>query len=332
MRERIWRHSQASYIRALATRIGVTHRGRSARLDRVLVDFGCEHSFAQASKRVVEHYGFEISPSVLRRATLKHAERAQRLLENQYDKSYRSLPTAGAEHVIAEVDGTMICTVKKGKRNKKRPREWREMRLTAAQAKGSIRSDYAATFGSVDIVGRRWGHCVLNAGRGINSRIHCVGDGAQWIRLQSKEVFGARGHFLCDFYHVSEYLADAAGACRPHAPKRWRKTQQARLRRSAISLVLEELERHLEPENLTEEDAPVRKAHRYMNNRLSNLDYAEAKELDLPIGSGLIESGHRHVLQARLKKAGTAWLSENAEKMAQIRVIRANNNWESFWN
>ena len=97
-------------------------------------------------------------------------------------------------------------------------------------------------------------------------------------------------------------------------------------------MVLEELERHLEPENLTEEDAPVRKAHRYMNNRLSNLDYAEAKELDLPIGSGLIESGHRHVLQARLKKAGTAWLSENAEKMAQIRVIRANNNWESFWN
>lgn len=119
----------------------------------------------------MEHYGFEISPSVLRRATLKHAERAKQLLENQYDKSYRSLPATGAEHVIAEVDGTMICTVKNGKRNKKRPREWHEMRLSAAQAKGSIRSEYAATFGSVDMVGRRWGHCALNAGRGINSRI-----------------------------------------------------------------------------------------------------------------------------------------------------------------
>lgn len=97
-------------------------------------------------------------------------------------------------------------------------------------------------------------------------------------------------------------------------------------------MVLEELENHLEPENLIEEDAPVRKAYRYMSNRLTNLDYAKAKELGLPIGSGLIESGHRHVLQARLKKAGTAWLPENAEKMAQIRVIRANNKWESFWN
>jgi hypothetical protein len=31
-------------------------------------------------------------------------------------------------------------------------------------------------------------------------------------------------------------------------------------------------------------------------------------KLGLPIGSGMIESGHRHVLHARLKKAGAAWL------------------------
>ncbi len=36
------------------------------------------------------------------------------------------------------------------------------------------------------------------------------------------------------------------------------------------------------------------------------LDYPGAISRDLPIGSGLIESGHKHVLQARLKKAGSA--------------------------
>ena len=303
VRERIWRYAGASYMRAFATR-----------LDHILVDFGCEHSFAQASQRVLEHYGFEISPSVLRRATLEHAQRAQQLLEKEYRRSYRSSPETGSEHVIAQVDGTMLCTVKKGKRNGKRPREWHEIRLAAAQAKGNSRSDYAATFGSVGEVDRRWGHCARDAGRGLNSRVHCVGDGAQWIQLQSKEVFADQGHFLCDFYHVSEYLSEAAAVCRPENPKRWRKTQQARLRRGSAGMVLKELEKHLEVETISDEEAPVRKAHRYMNNRLLNMDYAGAMEMDLPIGSGLIESGHWHVLQARLKKAGAAWLSENAEK------------------
>jgi hypothetical protein len=46
----------------------------------------------------------------------------------------------------------------------------------------------------------------------------------------------------------------------------------------------------------------------------------------------MIESGHRHVLQARLKKAGTAWLQDNADQMAHLRVLRANRHWQSFWN
>ena len=30
----------------------------------------------------------------------------------------------------------------------------------------------------------------------MNSRIHTVGDGAEWIQLQSQEVFREQGHFL----------------------------------------------------------------------------------------------------------------------------------------
>ncbi len=62
------------------------------------------------------------------------------------------------------------------------------------------------------------------------------------------------------------------------------------------------------------------------------LDYPRALALGLPIGSGMIESGHRHVLQARLKKAGAAWLLTNAGLIANLRVLRANNQWLSLWN
>jgi hypothetical protein len=332
VRERIWCTDAQPYVRLLPQRLGVTARGRSRRLDRVVTDFGCEHSFARAAESVREHYGFELGASAVRAATLEHAQRARAQLQAGYGESFRALPAEGAPQVIAETDGTMICTVVAGKRNGQRPREWKEMRLVAAQAQTSATTVYAATFGSVEEVGSRWGHCARDAGWGLNSQIHTVGDGAEWIRLQSQEVFREQGTFLCDFYHVSEYLGAAALTCAPTRPNAWRRTQQKRLRRGALPLVIAALEKHLEPEGTPEEAAPVQNSYRYLTNRTHCLDYPRALALGLPIGSGMIESGHRHVLHARLKKAGAAWLHNTADQMAHLRVLRANRQWQSLWN
>jgi hypothetical protein len=332
VRERLWSLGLNKYVRLLPGRLGVSSRGRSRRLDRVLTDFGCEHSFIRAAQSLEEHYGFEMGASTVRVATLEHAQRAREQLEAGYQESFRVLPAAGSPHVIAETDGTMICTVRAGKKQGKRPREWKEIRLVAAQAKDSATTVYAATFGRVEEVGRRWGHCARDAGWGLNSQIHAVGDGAEWIRLQSQEVFRKQGNFLCDFYHVSEYLGAAALTCAPSRVNPWRRTQQNRLRRGDHQKVIDALQEHLEPIETPDEEAPVRNGHRYLTNRTQCLDYPRALALGLPIGSGMIESGHRHVLHARLKKAGTAWLQDHADQIANLRVLRANNQWKSFWN
>jgi hypothetical protein len=297
----------------------------------VLTDFGCEQAFARAAESVLEHYGFAVGSTAVRTATLAHAQRARAKLQAEYAQPFRVLPAEGAPHVIAEADGTMICTVAPGPRKGKRPREWKEMRLVAAQAKDSATTVYGATFGSVAETGRRWGHCA--AGRmGIEYQLHAVGDGAVWIRIQCQEVFGDQATFLCDFFHVSEYLGDAAPSCRPAQPNQWRRTQQQRLRRGDVQKVIAALEDHLESVGTVEEEAPVRNGHRYVSNRKDCLDYPRALALGLPIGSGMIESGHRHVLQARLKKAGTAWLHDHADQIAHLRVLRANRQWLSLWN
>ena len=332
VRERIWCSPRQSYLRPVPGRLGVTPRGRSRRLDRVLTDFGCEHSFAQAAERVREHYGIALGASVVRAATMKHAHRARAQMQEEYEEPFRVLPAVGAEQVIAQADGTMIQTVEPGARKGKRPRQWEEMRLVAAQAKDSATAFYGATFGSVEETGRRWGHCTRQAGWGSNSSIHTLGDGAEWIRRQSQEVFQKQGRFLCDFFHVSEYLGAAALSCRSHKPDSGRRTQQKRLRRGAVQQVIDALAPHLEPEGTTEAEAPVRNGYRYLNNRRDCLDYPRALALGLPIGSGLIESGHRHVLQARLKKAGCAWLHDSADQIAHLRVLRANRKWELLWN
>ena len=50
------------------------------------------------------------------------------------------------------------------------------------------------------------------------------------------------------------------------------------------------------------------------------------KKLDttgLPIGSGAIESAHRHILQKRLKLAGQHWNPERAVRLAKLRAAQA---------
>ncbi|MEI6349609.1 MAG: UPF0236 family protein [Verrucomicrobiota bacterium] len=260
-----------------------------------------------------------------------HAQRAAGELQKEYAKSFRTLPENGPAHVVAEADGTMVCIVGAGKRKARRPRQWREMRLVAAQAQGKVEAVFGATFGDPAQTGQRWGHCTRYAGWSLSNHIHVLGDGAEWIRLQSQEVFGDQHSFLIDFFHLSEYLAAASETCRPKLPKQWLRTQQNRLKRGASALVMKALEQNLEPEKTADEFSPVRCCHRYLRNRLDCVDYPRAIKAELPIGSGLIESGHRHVLQARLKRPGTAWLEANADDIAQLRVIRANNLWENFW-
>lgn len=333
VQERIWRDPTHSYLRCFAERIGVSARGKSRRLQRVLSDFGSEHSFAQSCARLQEHYGFKLNAPAVRTVTLAQSRRAVEELQAHYARSFRSLPARGAARLVAQADGTMICTVEAGRcRKARRPREWKEMRLVAAQAQGATQVTYGATMGSVAEAGRRWGHCARDAGWALESRIHVVGDGAEWITLQRREVFGEQATQLTDFFHVSEYLGAAAQVCRPQAPRAWLHTQQKRLKRGAVRQVFEALGPCMEATAVDDADAPVRAAHRYLSNRLDALDYPAAIAAELPIGSGLIESGHKHVLHARLKGPGTAWLPANADAIAQLRVLRANDRWDAFWS
>ena len=135
-----------------------------------------------------------------------------------------------------------------------------------------------------------------------------------------------------DFYHLSEYLANAAySCCCASEPKQWLRDNQQRLKNGEVQAVIDLLHKHIEDESVAEENAPVRKAYRYMTNRESALDYKNTLQNELPIGSGMIESGHKHVLQKRLKITGASWLIENAQGIAHFRVLRANGGWKEYW-
>ena len=103
------------------------------------------------------------------------------------------------------------------------------------------------------------------------------------------------------------------------------------MKKNRMEKVLEELRKYLEPAGTPRDRAPVRQCYDYINNRPDQFNYKEALEKELPIGSGLIESGHRHVIQQRLKISGAWWKKQNAQIMLNLRVLRANGAWDAYW-
>ena len=77
---------------------------------------------------------------------------------------------------------------------------------------------------------------------------------------------------------------------------------------------------------------PLRRLAGYLEKRQGRLDYAAARQEGLPIGSGAVEGGHRHVIQARLKLPGAWWKEETVNPMLALRSLRANSCWPAFWN
>lgn len=330
----VWRKSSdRKTLRPLPARLGVSPRGKSLRLQRALADFGIDESFAMARAKVKEHYGLDIGAEAVRTATLGHARAAQSWSKERAPKDFRALPAQGAQTLLGEADGSFLRLVQSGlPRKGSRPRDWKEVRVVAAQDPKKARAVFAATFGDLEQVGLLWARAAHLAGWALNSKIHGLGDGAEWIERKLHEVFGKDAGYLIDYYHLLEYLSAAASTIAPGKEKNWKRTQKRRLKKGQYKKVIAALKKSLEPETRSDEEAPVRCAWRYMTNRPNAFNYHLALEKDLPIGSGMIESSHGHILQSRMKKNGMAWTLENAEPIVQLRVLRANNQWEQYWN
>lgn len=301
-------------------------------LQRVLVDFGAEESFGRAVERVQEHYGIVVPQSALRTQTEAHGAALALAAE---PLAQELGPEPGLPLLITETDGSLLPIVlpaqdAEGRRT--RSLSWQEARLCLARAPEQITPRYSACLGGgPERAGAVWLDCVSRAGGGTQTHLHCLGDGAPWIANQAAVRFGEQGSFFCDFYHVAEYLAAAAVPLAGTQAPTWRQWAQELLKENRVPEVLAELALKLEPPGVAEEAAPVRACFRYLDQRRAQLDYRGALAAGLPIGSGEIESGHRSVIQERLKISGAWWLTENAEKMLALRVARANGEWQSYW-
>lgn len=306
-------------------------------MQRVVTDFGADVPFGRIPQKLREHHGISVPVSSAQALTQTHAKQVYQSQELETQMPVES----GVKQLIVEMDGTLIPIVQTSSedaqgnrvdRRQTRQTSYKEARLALARTTTTSSPRFGATLEGVEAAGAQLLDCAINCGLGLNTRVHGVGDGAPWIAQQVEANFNEQATYLLDFYHLSQYLAQATQTCAPQTPQQWFRHQQLQLKRNRWPQVLEALCLHLEPAAVDEQKAPVRAAFRYMVNRLEQLDYQGAIEEDLPIGSGEIESAHRYVIQERLDLAGAWWILEKAEQMLALRVLRENREWDRYWD
>lgn len=298
-------------------------------LERAIVDFGADLSFAQAAEKLKEHYGINVSLSAVQSITKKHAEASYELQEKNADLQGKN----NARCLIGEMDGAMIPIVifetnKSVDKRKWRKVGWKEARLSVVREHKSLKKIFLATVGSTERTGDLLNRCAKRLGYVEQTKMHCLGDGALWIKEQVERVFGTKGNYLVDFFHLSGYLSGASEKCCRQEAKQWLRARQEEMKEGRIEEVIEILKSCADREDAND---PVKKCLRYMENRRGQFRYKEALAEELPIGSGEIESGNRSVVQKRLKIPGAWWKPETAEYMLALRCMRMNGDWEQYW-
>ena len=155
-----------------------------------------------------------------------------------------------------------------------------------------------------------------------------VSDGAAWIENTAKTVFaGQNAVFILDQFHVLEKLAAALTELITDPVER--QERWIRLKSLIADGKAKEVIADLEAD--AERHEKVREFVNYSKANLHRMRYDLYQRLDMPRGSGAIESSCKHLVAGRLKKSGCRWSTDGANGIMAIRCCIENNRTADFF-
>ncbi len=168
--------------------------------------------------------------------------------------------------------------------------------------------------------------------RGIEGarRVGAVVDGAVWCQ-SFVDLHYPEAVRILDFAHAAEYLtaiAQTMGTNGPLlSPSQLVELRHA-LKHNGPAVVVPQL-RTLVATQPTNTDLASCLA--YLETREAQLQYPHFIAEGWPIGSGMVESANKLVVEDRLKGAGMHWAEVNVNPMLALRNAVCNDRWEESW-
>mgnify|MGYP003494188057 CR=1 FL=1 len=137
---------------------------------------------------------------------------------------------------------------------------------------------------------------------------------------------------LIDFYHAAENLWKFAEVifCKTKQAKEWFEKARSTMKYKSFSALVKEMQKLVDTLSSNKKKTEAEAKLSYFSGQPQRFNYSQVKAMNLPIGSGAIESLIRQVVNLRLKGNGKFWLPEHAEIILHGRCQWAAAQWDHF--
>jgi hypothetical protein len=305
--------------------------GLSPNLAEGAARLGSWMPFGQASSALQYLAGARVSEATVRRATLGAGEALVALEEKAVDLLEVEAPPApaGAAWQQLSVDGAMVPLV---------GGDWAEARTLVLGRLGCEKDRLQAR--DLSYFSRMTDHATFTRlatlathRQGVEHAqvVLAVNDGAEWIQ-ELLDVQCPAAVRILDWAHASGYVHQAGHAVFGETCGAWCAAQLTTLRYGEPIAVLVELARLADTlADASPARETVLQGLAYLAKRYEQVQYATFAKLGYPIGSGIVESANKVVVEARLKGAGMHWAPVNVNPLLALRGIACSGRWDAVW-
>lgn len=319
--------------------LGLLPGAYTPQVQEAVTRLGSRMSYGEAREELALLWKVAISKGSVRQVTRRHGQVADSLLQEQVGQLEATAPrpTAQPEQLVMCIDGAMV-QVTTG--------EWREVKTMvlgefepywdAKQRQVVTRTNQLSYFSRVDTAENFSRSALVEWQRRGGDNAHtvvAVQDGAPWIQGVI-DYHCPQAIRVIDFAHAQSYVAVVGRAvygAETDAFGQWYGRMSRQLGHQPPRRTVGEL-RLLQRQHPDHPDGEaIELAIRYLENRLSMIDYPHFRRQQIPIGSGIVESGHKVVMQKRMKQAGMRWAESSLNPMLALRTALCNQTWNQTW-
>lgn len=309
------------------------------RLQEAMTRVGGKLPFQQAVDEIKAFWKTEISETTVRRTTHTHGRACEIMARQEVEAIETEMPDGPgqAKQLVISTDGAFI-----GLTNG----EWREVKTvaigefaahwnakkSALEVSSSDLSYYSRSYPAREF--ERYALGELHR-RGLeNAReVVTVNDGAAWIQ-SFIDYHCPKAVRVIDFAHAQSYVALIGKAIlgeETEAFTSWYQKKSHQLKHEPPNRLLANLTWFGQQARTIEQEMAIGRGLNYLSRRREMIDYRHFRNQGYPIGSGSVESSHKHVVHHRLKQAGMRWAEDHVDSMLSLRNLICNDRWAEGW-
>ena len=319
----------------LDERLGLLPGNLSPYCHESLVRLGAWIPFEPVAQLLKEMLGVQVSKATVVRDTEEAGAAYVAIQTKEADRIEREAPTApvGGSKMAISVDGVLV-PVRHG--------EWAEVKNLVIgevhppvmeRGEPVVHTQKLSYFSRLETA-ERFQHLTLVEmhRRGVehSQQVGAVMDGAEWEQ-RFVDYHYPQAVRILDFPHAGQRIGAIGQVCFGETSpetSQWTSERLHQLKHQGPDMLLIELsqlqQQHSQSELVAENLA-------YLEKRRLQMQYPQFQAQGWPIGSGMVESGNKLVVEARLKGAGMHWKREHVDPMLGLRNIICSDRWSEDW-